>query len=92
VHSRLAGDHPTLWLADAQDVDVISRPGSRIIARHVALGSEAQVSDIADGLEMAVGGVGYVTKNRRRRAEWIRDGMPTIELGTTPVPRREHDQ
>lgn len=53
---------PPLWLADDTDKQVIAGPAASILGRRIPFDNE-EASDVLDGITVAVGVAGYVTKN-----------------------------
>ncbi len=82
ARSRMVGGLAEgLWLADEQDVGAIGDPLARIAARHVPVGDAAAAGDVADGIELAVGVVGYGTKNLMAEAEYSTPAAPAHDAG-----------
>lgn len=81
VRARMVRRLPEgVWIADEEDMAAIGAPLSRIAARRVPETSTAAVGDVADGIELAVGVVGYTLKNVQREAYMV------------PVPDADPDE
>jgi len=81
LHARLAPGENPCWLVDEQDQAAIAGPLARIMARRVKVTAGA-AGDVADGIELFVGGAGYVVKNLNAQAAMV----------TAPTPWTQSEQ
>lgn len=88
LNDRLAlDDEDETWLADEQDVEAVSTPAGRLIARRLPLPEGTDTSDLADAIEIGIAAAGYVVKNAMARARGLRErrrarnGAPVYQEG-----------
>lgn len=88
LNDRLAlDDEDETWLADEQDVDAVSTPAGRLIARKLPLPEGTDTSDLVDAIDIGIATAGYVLKNAMARARAVRErrrarnGAPVYQEG-----------
>lgn len=88
LNDRLAlDDDDETWLADDQDVDAVSTPAGRLIARKLPLPEGTDTSDLVDAIDIGIATAGYVLKNAMARARGLRErrrarnGAPVYQEG-----------
>jgi hypothetical protein len=72
------------FMATAEEQKAIAEPLARIAARHIKVASDQAASDLGDGLEAAMGVVGYAVAAKTRDVETRREmaaagGFSTLE-------------